>query len=295
MALKARAIRVFGSVSLVAGVVYGALTLFVMSPVRAMRPWETGAPLFLRLLSILAAGNLIYIGWHALSRGTVPVRPGSLFHWRDVLRYRTGLWSMNRALTSGSVAILFSGLGWLAAKAVISYAAAIPPWKTPSLSGWVLEFPLALAAAMLLGRVLGCLRRPGVGRIAGATAVILLGNIAAWGIFLSLAVFWFLMISWLVGLILALLANAFFLAIAHVILHDDPTKSLDASICFFGRMLWAGFPIGLLLGGFLAHVSGTSEWVVLSIQITWGTMLGLSLVPAKLVSAQLLATTPHKA
>lgn len=54
---------------------------------------------------------------------------------------------------------------------------------------------------------------------------------------------------------------------------------------FFMFLLMAGMPLGLLFGCLPVLLSRDGNWIIPSIQITWGTMIGMSMVPAQRAGA----------
>ena len=88
--LKPPATRVFGYVALILGVPHSLLLILFLLGSRRVQLWTSGPALLIYLLQMFLAANLLYLGWHAIARGTIPIRPQGRFHWRDVTRIRTG-------------------------------------------------------------------------------------------------------------------------------------------------------------------------------------------------------------
>jgi len=284
MDLKLHATRIVGYVALILGSAYFVLSIFALSSIRMFSPWTTGgAPLLIHLLSVMAAGNLIYVGWHAFARGTIPFRPRPFISRRNLVHVKAALASAKRAsayadknVISVVVALIFAGCGYAAAQLSVHYNANLRPGQGFPWLVWLVEFPLAMALALIMARVLGVLQRPRLGSLLAGVVTIFMANIAAVGTFVV-----FLPVVYYLAFIPALLVNGFVLLLAQVILNDTPealgttSRSLTR---FINRALWAGFPIGLATACAISLFFRNSDWFVPSIQITWGTMLGLSLV-----------------
>lgn len=277
MDLKTRAIRIFGWLALLLGVYLAGSTVFLLSVSRTYNRWAFGSALIPALLLLLLAANLIYVGWYALAHGAIPIRPRAPFHKSDLRRLRERLLGRITIPPRVLMAMLFAGCGYLGAQFAMSHSAHLRPGDDFPWFVWILEFPIAMAIAFAIALLVD--RMPGVRAtsLLATLATLLMANIFAFFTF-----YIFLAFLWELAFIPALVANAFFIALAQAIVSEETQGSLGLKWGrHFGRLLWAGVPIGLLMGILAGYSSGQFEWTYPAIQITWGAMLGISAVPTK--------------
>jgi len=277
MDLKTNASRIFGWVAVIIGTGIAASVIFVVSALRPPGQWELGAPVVVDFLFLLLAANLIYVGGYSLAHGSVPIGPRALFHTSDILllhqRVRRGSTSTRRAF----MAVLFTGCGYLAAQIAFTYAAHLPPGESFPWMVWILEFPAGMAFALATARAIGSLHRLNPGTLVATVGLLLMANLVATLAFVEL-----LFIAWELAYIPAIVVNALFVARAQALLNKETRGATGATwMRCFGRLLWVGVPIGLVIGGLLCYFVGRSDWLIPAIQVTWGAMIGISIVPSQ--------------
>lgn len=275
MDLKTSATRIFGWLALIVGAGLAASTIFLVSLPRTLRPWELGVPFIIDLLFILVAANLIYVGWHSVAHSTIPIRPRALFHKADVLRLRERFLGMCATRSRAVVSVLFAGCSFIGAEIAISYAAHLRPSDDVPWLLWLLEFPCAMACALAIARISGCLHRLRLTTLIAAVGVLVAANVVALLAFVTSVA-----VVWMLAYIPALVVNALFIALAQALLNEETHRASEVKWTrYFARLLWAGIPIGLSVGILLCYLSGRNEWVIPSIQMTWAAMIGISTVP----------------
>jgi hypothetical protein len=313
-AWKSSTARIFGLVSLTLGCCLALLILVVLygSPFRL---WYPGLPLLASLLFLLLAANLIYIGWHTIARGAVPIGPRLAFHRSDIVKAKAAIASMNAHLILICVVALFAGCAAEGAHFMIS----LQHWASDFRAGhasslgfyqiffgrslensvtiqwvfWALHFPAAMSVAILAATVLGLIReRPGA-HIAAAIGVLFLAGPVT--VFVCV---WLLLTLWMTGLLFlayylvygTFLMPAFLLVVAlsvsraalarGTIVGIAPERDMHWSSRFFRTTLIAGLPGGLVVGILLAALLHDDTWTVGGIEITFAALYGASLVYA---------------
>lgn len=276
MDLKTRAIRIFGWLSLILGLYLAGSTVFLLSVSRTYHPWAFGSALIPALLLLLLAANLVYVGWYSLAHGAIPVRPRALFHEGDLLRFRERFFGRITIPPRVLMAMLFAGCGYLGARFAMSYNIHLRPGDNFPWFAWLVEFPMAMAVAFATALLLDWMPGVRAASLLTTLATLLMANMFAFVAFMFFGAF-----LWILAFIPALIVNAFFIALAQAIVSEETQRSLEMKWgVFFGRLLWAGTPIGVLIGALAGYSTGRADWVIPALQITWGAMLGISAVPA---------------
>lgn len=276
MDLKASANRVFGWLAVIVGTGIATSVIFVLSALRPVGRWESGTPLVIDFLFLLLAANLIYVGWHSLAHGSVPIRPRALFDMSDVLLFRERIIRRSRSTRRAFMAVIFGACGYLAAQIAFTYAAHLPPWEGFPWMIWILEFPAGMAFGLTTARALGPLRRANAVTLIASVGLLLVANVVG-----TLAFVVLLFFMWELAYIPAMVVNALFVALAQALLIKEIQGSSEAIwMRCFARLLWAGIPIGLAIGSLVSYFIGRTYWVIPAIQITWGAMIGISIVPS---------------
>jgi hypothetical protein len=281
---KVSATRIFGYLALLGGVFYAALTVMGLASLRFFRLWNLGVPVLLQLLSLLVAANLIYIGWHTVARGTVPVKPRVFFHWRDLLRMRATVnRSMSLTVTRIVVGIVFFLCGYAGARMLSAYEASIPPWQNLSwpLLIMAVEFPVSMLFALILAMALGWIRTRPARYVLGAVGLLVLANVIGAIIFYrSLLVYWLTL--WVMGgLFIALIVSAFLVAVAKEVLRGESPEAEKQVVRFWLTLVTVGIPLGVVLGMASFFKGDTSNLWIPQVQTVWGTMMGIWLARAQ--------------
>jgi len=296
--------RIFGYIALILGLCVGALFILAWSP--SFRPWTMRFSVILNLLIVLLAGNLIYIGWHALARGSIPIDPKPLFRWGELWDLRESLASMSGSRHSVSLALLFGACAAIGTQVAISHYEWVNDLYYGRISGleasilmhgrtveslqttdrliWLTEFPLSLTAAILLGMATGIIRtRPAINvcfAVGYLFAGILAGIVVGAAVAISLMVIG-LYILWFVGCFAAIPVAAVFLDLSRFALsgerESDPQQSKPWVAHFVRTTLVVGLPAGFVLGSVLALVIRDSAYIVAGIEIAWAALYGAAL------------------
>lgn len=142
---------------------------------------------------------------------------------------------------------------------------------------WVLEFPASMAFALTTACALGPLRRANAVTLVASVGLLLAANVVGTLAFVMLHFFF-----WELAYLPAMVVNAVLVALAQALLNREVQGSPGATwMRCFARLLWAGIPIGLVVGGLVSYFIGHAYWVIPAIQITWGAMIGISLVASE--------------
>jgi len=268
------------------------------------------------LLGLLLAANLIYVGWHTVSRGTVPIAPRPLLRWQDVLKARAALASVSTTATLVCLVAVFAACTALGIHVEISYSKRLDglfaAFHSSTLDPnplvfakemdhlvnvkwiiWALHFPASMSVAILIGLALGLIRRRPVANVTASIGVLFLGSTATLGIWMWLANVW-----WISGLILlwypsyygsylvVLPAAAIVLSVSRAALVRNRDFDLPQlprehwSFKFLRTTLIVGLPVGLVFGIILAILLHDSTWTIGGIEVICAALFGASLVYA---------------
>jgi len=303
---EASATRIFGLLSAIFGFGCAVLSLAVIQGSRT-RQWGHDRPTIVALLGLLLSANLIYVGWHTIARGSVPIAPRPLFRWRHLVSARTAIASMNTSATVACVVALFVTWGALGAHVAIAYSTWVSEVYSRGLASnvnrlafgewiehllnvkWVISiahFPAALIFSTGTGMLLGLIRRRPAVNVCAAIVLLLLGLIATFGLWLylirvmmatGLFVFWYA--AYLPPLPIAIL----FLSLSQAALVRSPETLQEPqprhwSSHFFRTILVVGIPAGLVLGITLGAFLGNYNWIIGGMEISCAALYGASLV-----------------
>ena len=302
---KASAIRIFGLTALILGCGSAFLCLVVLeSP--SYRSWSMGLPLLGSLLGLWLAANLIYVGWHTISRGTIPIRPRPL-RWPDLGRFP--LVSLNPSAILVCTVALFAVCAAMGAYFMISLVQLASDFhagrtsnfefyqiilarilNTSPRSGWLIwavHFPASMSVAIVTGIALGVIRRRRPIEVAAAIGLLFLtGPAVLVFCVLLLIILWLsgLIALWSVAYLSVILVGALFLSLSHAALTRgpefdvEPPPSKHWSSHFPRTILIVGLPGGFILGIILAKLLNQNYWILGGIEITCAALYGASLV-----------------
>lgn len=310
---KASTVRLFGLLTLTLGCCLAALILIVLvgSPLQMLYP---GLHLLVTMMALLFTVNLIYIGWHTVARGSIPIRPRAPVTWQDVSNLKNVTSSLSTVSTVAWTVVLFVGCTALGAGITVSYTrwanyllfvasrrdapvllSAVAFGRQMAfiqIAKWLMliaHFPVSMSVSIIGGMLCGLIRKRPAGNIAGAVGVLFAGPIlslmlwnllvlALWTVFRSIFFFYYYLRY------LALLpAAAVILSWSRIALIGSSDSNLRPrpkhwSSHFLRTISIVGLPSGLALGLILGSFPHDMYWTLPGLETVCAALYGASLV-----------------
>ena len=163
-----------------------------------------GLHLLATLLALLFTANLIYIGWHTIARGTIPIGVRPFVTRRNVSRLRSATGSLSTISTVAWTGVLFVGCMLLTSQITVPYtkwanyllhlaSGSNAPLEVSSVVfgrqmayiqciKWLIlleHFPVSMSVSILGGMLFGLIRKRPVGNVTTAIGLLFWGPVVS--------------------------------------------------------------------------------------------------------------------